>query len=186
MTPPVRLAGSGRAGDTIVTWTMSEGRRGRRWREVLTRGGAIVHSLLIETDDARRFSHLELSVAGVLLTLHPEADGTLHGNRVAAEGNGIDHVVGQPFGIDGLVRVAGSPLGDATIAWTLSSVLEGPGLIGRSMVVVDGDGRVRAADVIDIERLSDDGWRIGGGEAFRVASTGIPVLVEGWTGPLET
>ena len=40
--------------------------------------------LLLETDPDGRFSHLELARADGLWTFHPEADGTLHGNHVAA------------------------------------------------------------------------------------------------------
>lgn len=185
MTGPVRLAGSGRAGDTVVTWTMAEGRRGRRWREVLTRDGSIVHSLLLETDAERRFSHLELSVPGVLVTLHPEPDGTLHGNRVTTDGAGIDHLVGHPIGVTGLVRVAGSVLGDASIAWALSGVIASPGAIHRPMVVIDPAGRVGPVGPVELERERDGGWRIGGGEPFRVTEDGVPVLAHGRIVPLE-
>ena len=44
-----RVAGWGTADDgSIVIWTVSEGRKGRRWREVVPRGGS-VQSLLLET-----------------------------------------------------------------------------------------------------------------------------------------
>ena len=61
---------------------MSEGRKGRRWREVVARGPDVVHALLLETDPDGRFSHLELARADGLWTFHPEGDGTLHGNHV--------------------------------------------------------------------------------------------------------
>jgi hypothetical protein len=93
---PLRRAGSGRAPDgALVTWTVAEGRRGRRWREVVVLDGAIVHSLLLELDPDGRFSHLELSTPAGLLTLHPEGDGTLHGNAVRPDG--VSHVVGRPW-----------------------------------------------------------------------------------------
>ena len=40
MTGPTRVAGWGRGPDdgTVVTWTVAEGRKGRRWREVVARG----------------------------------------------------------------------------------------------------------------------------------------------------
>ena len=83
----LRQAGHGRAPDgSIVTWSVAEGRRGRRWREVVRAGEGIRSSLLLELDPDGRFSHLELSTAAGLLTLHPEPDGTLHGNAVTAEG----------------------------------------------------------------------------------------------------
>ena len=92
----LRRAGRGRVADgTDVTWSVAEGRRGRRWREVRTREEGIVARLLLETDPDGRFAHLELSTAAGLLTLHPEGDGTLHGNAVTADG--VEHVVGVPW-----------------------------------------------------------------------------------------
>ena len=75
-------AGVGSPTARRVTWTISEGRRGRRWREVVADGPAVRHALLLETDPTGRFSHLELASAAGLWTFHPEADGTLHGNHV--------------------------------------------------------------------------------------------------------
>ena len=84
MTGPTRAAGWGRGPDgTVVTWTVAEGRKGRRWREVVARGTDVVHALLLETDPNGRFSHLELARADGLWTFHPEPDGTIHGNHVA-------------------------------------------------------------------------------------------------------
>ena len=93
MTDLVRRAGAGRAVDgTDVVWSVAEGRKGRRWREVRSRDGVVVSSLLLESFTDRRFAHLELSTAAGLLTLHPESDGTLHGNAVLTDG--VDHIVG--------------------------------------------------------------------------------------------
>jgi hypothetical protein len=104
----LRRAGSGHATDgRAVTWTVAEGGRGRRWREVVATGeGSVVSSLLLELDPDGRFSHLELSTAAGLLTLHPEADGTLHGNVVTA--SGINHIRGMPWVADGVIVLAGS------------------------------------------------------------------------------
>lgn len=117
MTEPfVRLAGSGRRADgALVTWTVAEGRRGRRWRESVVRGDVLVHSLLFETDPQGRFSHLELATPSGLVTLHPEGDGTLHGNVVRAA-DGVEHVVGVRFGADAVLLVVGSPIADAAAA----------------------------------------------------------------------
>ena len=76
MSAPLRVAGWGTLDDGAgVTWTVAEGRRGRRWREVVVRGDAVGHSLLLETGIDGRFSHLELARAGGLWTFHPETDG---------------------------------------------------------------------------------------------------------------
>jgi len=106
---PVRRAGQGRLPDgSLVVWSVATGRRGRRWREVRTSQDQVVSSLLFETDPAGRFAHLELSTAAGLLTLHPEPDGSLHGNVVVAEG--IRHVVGEPWSADGALVLEGSAI----------------------------------------------------------------------------
>jgi hypothetical protein len=113
----VRLAGRGRGSDgAIVTWTIAEGRRGRRWRETVVRDGVLVHSLLYETDRERRFSHLELATPTGLVTLHPEGDGTLHGN-IIRPGSGIEHIVGLSFPAATLLLVGGSTVASVAAAW---------------------------------------------------------------------
>lgn len=103
----LRVAGTGRARDgATVTWSVAEGRRGRRWREAVTRNGAVAHSLLFELDPEGRFAHLELTTPAGLLTLHPEGDGTLHGNAVT--GAGITHVRGLPWDTDDVILIDGS------------------------------------------------------------------------------
>lgn len=113
----VRKAGRGRQPDgTLVIWSLSDGTRGRRSREVrVSPDGGIVGSLLLETDPERRFSHMELSTSAGLLTLHPEDDGTLHGNAIRA--GGIEHIAGLPWTTSGLLLVDGSPVASATAAW---------------------------------------------------------------------
>jgi hypothetical protein len=129
----VRLAGRGRGSDgAIVTWTIAEGRRGRRWRESVVRDGELVHALLYETDPDRRFSHLELAVSGGLATLHPEGDGTLHGN-VVRPGSGMEHVAGMPLAPGGSVLVGGSIVASAAVAWAE----QGSGGDRLPMVVLD-------------------------------------------------
>jgi len=115
----VRVAGSGRRNDGAeVMWTIAEGSRGRRWRETVVVAGGLVHSLLYETGVDRRFTHLELATRAGLATLHPEGDGTLHGNVVRAQ-DGVEHVVGVPFPPAGVLLVAGSPIAAAAVAWAL-------------------------------------------------------------------
>jgi len=161
MNAPLRLAGRGRWRGDLVTWTISEGRRGRRWREVLTRDGAMLHSLLLETDPAGRFTHLELAVAGVLVTLHPEGDGTLHGNRVDEAGAGVEHIEGLPFPDGSGVLVEGSPLGAAAVRW-------GHATMGA---VIDRAGRVRVGAFPDVAIATDE--------------HGMPRLDDAATWPLE-
>jgi hypothetical protein len=111
----LRRAGRGVDADgAVVTWSLAEGRRGRRWRESRVRGDAILSSLLFETDPDGRFSHLELSTPAGLLTLHPEGDGTIHGNTVTEAG--VGHVVGLPWDADGVVLIEGSSITAAAAA----------------------------------------------------------------------
>jgi hypothetical protein len=118
MTGQTRMAGWGRAADgSTVTWTVAEGSKGRRWREVVALGGATVQALLLETDRDRRFSHLELARADGLWTFHPEPDGTLHGNHVRPGDGEVEHVRGWPFGRDDGLVVEGSPIALAALAW---------------------------------------------------------------------
>jgi hypothetical protein len=106
---PIRRAGRGTDEEGLtVTWSMAEGQRGSRWREVRVADGAVVSSLLLELDPLGRFAHLELSTAAGLLTLHPEGDGTLHGNAILA--GGVRHIVAVPWQADDLLLVAGSTI----------------------------------------------------------------------------
>ena len=70
--------------------------------------GVVVVVAAPRDGSGRRFAHLELSTAAGLLTLHPERDGTLHGNAVTAAG--MRHVVGLPWPADSLLVVHGSPI----------------------------------------------------------------------------
>jgi hypothetical protein len=128
---------------------VAEGRRGRRWREVVMEGDAIRSSLLLELDPDGRFSHLELSTAAGLLTLHPEADSTLHGNAVTS--SGIRHVVGLAWDGDGAIWLSGSsiclaaglrPDGSRAVTWLqvgLDLALE-MGTVRPDWTLVDANG----------------------------------------------
>jgi hypothetical protein len=90
---------------------------------VRTIGGGVVSSLLLETSPDRRFAHVELSTAAGLLTLHPEGDGTLHGNAVTAEG--VAHVIAVPWPAESILLVEGSAIGGAAGAWQASTEADG-------------------------------------------------------------
>lgn len=125
----LRVAGTGRSLDgATVTWSVAEGRRGRRWRESVVRDGAVVHSLLFELDPGGRFAHLELTTPAGLLTLHPEDDGTIHGNAIT--GTGISHVRGLPWDRDDVVLIEGSVVCHVVAAaWQAARGLERPGIV---------------------------------------------------------
>jgi hypothetical protein len=145
-----RRAGSGfQADGSAVVWSVAEGRRGRRWREVVVEGDAIRSSLLLELDPDGRFSHLELATAAGLLTLHPEAGATLHGNAVTS--SGIRHVVGLAWDRDAAIWLSGSsiclaagrrPDGSRAVTWFqvgLDLALE-MGTAQPDWTLVDADG----------------------------------------------
>ena len=183
----LRVAGTGRSSDgATVTWSVAEGRRGRRWREAVSRNGAVVHSLLLELDSEGRFAHLELTTPAGLLTLHPEGDGTLHGNAVTAAGlltlhpegdgtlhgnvvtpAGITHVRGLPWQPDDVILIEGSVVCRAVAGqWQLARDL-------------DGLGAVRVEDDMSLtrERATDAGAPVDG--------RGLPVLRDSREWPLE-
>ena len=182
MTGPTRVAGWGRGPDgTVVTWTVAEGRKGRRWREVVARGADVVHALLLETDPNGRFSHLELALADGLWTFHPEPDGTLHGNHVAATA-GVRHVTGRPFAPDDALIVEGSPVSLAAIAWGHAA-----GALVRPVagIVIGADGALVEQAEVPIERLTATRWQVGEGTPIEIDEAGLPVLDDGETWPLE-
>lgn len=166
----VRLAGRGlRADGAVVTWTIADGRRGRRWRESVARDGQLLHSLLYETGTDRRFAHLELAAPLGLVTLHPEGDDTLHGNIVTAAG--VEHVVGLAFEAGGAVLVTGSLIAAAAVAW--AGERDGDGGPGK-VVVLDPVGlslRAATADATSSAAATDP--------------DGIPQLRDGRTWSLE-
>lgn len=185
MSAPTRVAGWGRLADgSEVTWTVAEGRRGRRWREVVARGSATRHALLFESDPDGRFSHLELARADGLWTFHPETDGTLHGNHVARGEGGVRHVAGWPFGPDDALLVEGSLLAAAALAWRWRAAAAGS---TRDVAAVEirADGGLVRLPAIRVKRLDDGRWRVGEGSPFRVDEAGLPVLDEGEQRPLE-
>jgi hypothetical protein len=165
MTGWLRRAGHGRAPDgSIVTWSVAEGRRGRRWREVVRVGDAIRSSLLLELDPERRFSHLELSTAAGLLTLHPEPDRTLHGNAVT--GNGIRHIAGWPWSPDRAIALTGS-----TVCLAAARRRDGAGATEWLAIGLD----LALDPVVRLVRR----------DSSLVDADGLPVLADGASWPLE-
>ena len=166
----VRRGGRGTLPDgSRVVWSVAEGRRGRRWREVRTAAvGGVISSLLLETDADGRFSHTELSTAAGLMTLHPEGDGTLHGNLVTAAG--VDHVRGVPWHADGAVLLLESPVATA-VASATARRLEGP--IPRVVFIEPED--LRLLEGTDVVRP----WE------GTIDADGLPILVDGATWSLE-
>jgi hypothetical protein len=160
---PLRRAGRGRLRDgSTVVWSVSEGTRGRRWREMRrTAEGVLITSLLLETHPDGRFAHIELSTAAGLLTLHPEADGTLHGNVVTVLG--IRHVIGLPWTAGSVVLVEGSVLASAAASRTLAG---------------DAADGVRITTDLDIVAIHEK-------ISLEVDADGLPLLDDAASWPLE-
>lgn len=112
----LRRAGRGRILDgRLVTWSVAEGGRGRRWRWTVATGeGTLEHVGLIELDTSGRFVRLELETAAGMLTFHPANDGlTAHGNVVRAE---LVEPIMVPWTSDTGVRIVGDPFASALLA----------------------------------------------------------------------
>ncbi len=168
--PVVRQAGRGRRADgAVVTWTIADGHRGRRWRESVVLDGHLVYNLLYETGPDRRFAHLELASPLGLVTLHPEGDGTLHGNIVRADG--VEHIAGLASAPGDALLVMGSPIAAAAVAW-----------------VTAGTGDARAASVVELDPANLSLQRRDTGAipaTFAIDTDGAPQLTQGATWPLE-
>jgi hypothetical protein len=159
---PVRRGGRIAEPDgRVVTWSMAEGSRGRRWRwSVVDRRGTLVSAHTVELDPEGRFASLESAAAGGLLTLHREADGSgrqwrLDGNRVAERG--IDHLT-VPAPAPEIVVVGSSPIAAAIASRALTE-------------------DARTADVVEVGddlgvRIAEASIRRPGGDIFEIR-TGI-------------
>ena len=186
MSGQTRVAGWGVAADgSEVTWTVAECRRGRRWREVVSRDRAVQHALLLETAPDGRFSHLELARVDGLWTFHPEADGTLHGNHVGRGEVDIRHVTGWPFAADDAILIEDSVIGLAAIAWFRAGSLAVGASVEVAAVVIGGDGALEPLPALRVARLTGTGWRVGDAPPFELDPAGLPVLAGGSTRPLE-
>ena len=163
----LRVAGTGRipVDGTTVTWSVAEGHRGRRWREAITRDGAVVHSLLLELDPEGRFAHAELTTPAGLLTLHPEGDNTLHGNAITRAG--VTHVRGLPWGREDVVLIDGS---------VVSSVVAGHWQLARGLAALDV---VRVQSDLSLARER------GKLESAPVDGRGMPLLDDSQQWPVE-
>src|SRR5207245_10537744 len=63
-----------------VVWTPADGRNGPRRRELAIDASGAARTLLLETDSQGAWQRLEIGGPDGLLTLHPEGDGSIHGN----------------------------------------------------------------------------------------------------------
>ena len=175
MSAMVRRAGRATlANGTQLVWSVADGRRGRRWRATTTRDGAMTVALLLEVGLDGRPARLEVASAAGLLTLHPEADGSLHGNVVTAAG--VRHLA-LTWGPGQELEVAGLPIANAVSARRLaSSVGVGEG-ITVPVVAVSPELEVREG-TRGYVRVGGATWRIeGDGEprTLGLDDLGLPI-----------
>ena len=137
------------------------GAAGRRWREAIVGDDGLRHSLLFESAPDGSFSHLELATPAGLLTLHPEADGTLHGNAI--EASGIRHVAGLPWDARGVVDIEGSSIAGAAAARSLDGELESGGSLRRSVLRITAGLLITTGPGL-VERIDAETWRVAGGQ----------------------
>jgi hypothetical protein len=179
----LRFGGRGQGADgASVVWSVAEGARGRRWREVRNVGHGVASSLLLETDPSGRFAHLELSTPSGLLTLHPEDDGTLHGHAIVSDG--VEHVAGLAWDADGIAMLDGSTVCRVAAIASLMDTIAIGGSRAHLAAVIPPTLWIEVKP-IRIERLADDTWRFGGEESFSVDRRGLPLLRGGEIWPLE-
>jgi hypothetical protein len=179
----LRVGGRGQGADgASVVWSVAEGTKGRRWREVRNAGGGVATSLLLETDPAGRFSHLELATPSGLLTLHPEGDGTLHGHAIVSDG--VEHVEGLAWDADGIVLLDGSTVCRLAAAAALAPDVAAGTSRGQLAAVVPSTLWLEVKPV-RVERIDDRTWRFGAEEPFALDRRGLPLLRGGEVWPLE-
>jgi hypothetical protein len=196
----VRQAGHGvdRLG-RAVTWTIADGERGRRWREV-TAGAAgeatespagepaasLAHAVTIETGHAGQWVRLEVAAPAGLLSLHPDRDGSINGNVVSE--TGVRHIalgVVEPP----LVDVRDSLVAETALCRALERlVAAGEGItvsvvrVSPSLDVAVGELQVMRQDGRTWELTDDAGIR-----TISMGDRGAPVTADaGAKWPLET
>ena len=155
----VRRAGTGRLpGGRHLTWTVADGRRGRRWRAITTSAdGRLVQALLLEAGPDGSLRKIEVASPAGLLTLHPEVgEGTLHGNVVRA--TGISHVT-LPWSTGHVLFAGSSPVTGAVAAARLERDI--PVGQGRAVPAVEiaGDLTIRPA-TWRVARVGERRWRL--------------------------
>jgi hypothetical protein len=134
---------------SMVTWSVAEGARGRRWRWTIAMGEGLRHAGLVELDPDGRFGRLELETARGMLTLHPDADRrSAHGNVVRP--GGVEPVEVAWSDDDGLA-IDDDPFGSAVACWRGSGWVIDPDLQLRRED--GGDTRALELDERGIPRL---------------------------------
>jgi hypothetical protein len=175
----VRVAGTATLADgTEITWTLADGRRGRRWRAAMRRRGELTGALLLEIGVEGRPVRLELASAAGLLTLHPESSGGLHGNTVTAEG--VRHLA-LPWSDDHWLETEPLAISAAVTARGIAERLAAGEGTDIPVVLVGADLAVREG-VRRFHRIDTTTWQIDGEGTTRtlvIDERGVPVWTAG-------
>jgi hypothetical protein len=182
----LRRGGRGRQADgALLTWSIAEGGRGRRWRATTIVDGILHQALVLETDGARRPQRLEVASNAGLLTLHPDHDEReLHGNVVTPDG--IRHLRFEWSARHELVA-AGMSLVAVAGAWRLGGEV-GVGEGSERPAVVVGADLACVPGEVRFERLDGRAWRVRAGGFESVVTCepdGRPGLDDADEWPLE-
>jgi hypothetical protein len=178
---PLRVGGHGRLTDgALVTWSVADGARGRRWRASLADGTELRVIMLLEVELDGRPTKLELATPTGLLTAHPEPDGVLHGNVVTAGGIGP---IRLPVGGDIVLDVERLPIGAAVACHRLAGRIGVGEGVELAVVRIGLDLAVRRATA-RVERRGSGAWAIDG-DPLELDERGVPVFADGEEWPLE-
>ncbi|HLX35830.1 MAG TPA: hypothetical protein VKR30_11400 [Candidatus Limnocylindrales bacterium] len=157
-----------------VVWTVADGRNGRRWRELAVDASGAARSLVLETDGQGTWQRLELSGADGLLTLHPEGDGSIHGNVTSRAG--VRHLsLGKvkPARID----IPGSLVAEAALCWAMTRQLRVGERRTIAVVTVAEPVTVALSEIV-VERRTTATWELRDGDRRRLVELdedGLPV-----------
>jgi hypothetical protein len=177
----VRRAGSGcLPGGRRLTWTVADGRRGRRWRAITTSGDRLLHGLLLEVAPDGGLQKLEVASPGGLLTLHPDPDrSVLHGNVVRAAG--IEHLA-LPWSRAHVLMLGASPVTAAVAAGNIAARLGVGEGVSVPAVEVSDALRIRPA-TWRAARTAERRWRLLAADAgpsvvLEIDDDGVPAGLE--------
>lgn len=175
----LRVGGRFELAGSVTTWSVAEGRRGRRWRTATLDPGGSFRTMLLEVDSDGRPARLELATARGMLTVHPEHDpAALHGNVVGETGV---RPITLPWGADHLLVVT-----DELVSVGVAIHGLGPGTQSLEVPVIAVDRLLDIAIVRwRIRRTSSTTWQIestdGAGPArlVEIDSDGLPRALDG-------
>jgi len=167
-----------------VTWTIADGERGRRWRELAANPpaaetadgapvgvdapGGLAHTVTMETGHAGQWLRLEVAAPAGLLSLHPERDGSINGNVVSEVG--VRHValgVVQPA----LVDVRDSLAAETALCRALERIVAAGE--GSVVTVVQVASSLAVAVVeLAVRRLNLRTWELTDADGIRTVTMG--------------